>query len=204
MIEQVIDSSNVRNCADPSPCYERPCENNGVCIEAIKDYRNSSEVSLEYRCLCKAPYTGDHCQYNRGFCALNRPCQNQGVCIEGPEVRQQSDLSFDNGLTKGGYRCCCSIGFTGAHCEIVEQVHRPTCALFEGSSFLVLDRRLLPHNSSQDEEVIEFTFRTHRFNGLLVYQGDPDLEDRDYLMIALIDGYLQAVWELGSGPGTIA
>ena len=199
MIGQVVDSSNVKNCAEISPCSEHPCENGGICVEQIRETKNNESLPLSYRCLCKEPFTGDHCHYNRGFCALNKPCQNQGVCLE--KKSGAVSLGLQSTLTKGGYKCCCSIGYTGSHCEVMEPVNQPTCVSFDASSFLVLDRKLLPHNSSQEEEVIEFTFRTQRFSGLLFYQGDPELEDRDFLIIALIDGHLEAIWELGSGPG---
>lgn len=161
MIAHAVDSSNVRNCAESSICSEKSCDNDGICVEESKNNRSSKG----YYCVCKDPFSGDHCEHNGGFCAMNRPCQNQGVCMESTkkEARDQ--------FTKGGYKCCCAIGYTGAHCEITEHVSQPICAQFDGNSFLALDRKLLPHNSSEEEEVVEFTFQTLRFNGLIFYQG---------------------------------
>jgi hypothetical protein len=82
---------------------------------------------------------------------------------------------------------------------------------FESDGYVELLRDLLPHGSSNTDETIEVEFTTSSANGVIFWHGQsPDLEGRkpdgryhDYLSLAVVDGFLEFGWELGSGPSKI-
>ena len=66
-----------------------------------------------------------------------------------------------------------------------------TSAGFRGDGYVELPLRLLPHRSSQVEEVIEMTISTDQSDGLLLWHGQrPSVRGRgkDYLSLALHGG----------------
>ncbi|XP_053372966.1 uncharacterized protein LOC123561091 [Mercenaria mercenaria] len=71
-------------------CASSPCQNGGVCTDAVNGYS----------CACAVGYDGDNCQTNTDECSSN-PCQNGGVCTD--------DVN--------GYSCTCVVGFEGDNCE---------------------------------------------------------------------------------------
>lgn len=88
---------------------------------------------------------------------------------------------------------------SGRSCDIIEAVKDRRWANFDStqSSFLTIDLASGNFSSTKTEQVIELTFKTERFNGLLFYQGEMEFVQRDYLIINLNDGYLEVEWQLG-------
>uniref|UniRef100_A0A8C3U510 Slit homolog 2 protein n=1 Tax=Catharus ustulatus TaxID=91951 RepID=A0A8C3U510_CATUS len=105
------------NCeVNVDDCEDNDCENNSTCVDGINNYT----------CLCPPEYTGrsirestgnsripsrttsyicicELCEEKLDFCAQNlNPCQHDSKCI----------------LTPKGYKCDCTPGYVGDHCDI--------------------------------------------------------------------------------------
>lgn len=189
LINHSIDSLNVKNCKSVSICSKNPCKNNGICSELSTD---------SYRCTCRSPFSGTHCEKNSGICSISKPCHNKGRCLD-----ISSSQYFHDPIN--GYKCCCIMGFSGRACDIIEEFNDKRWSNFDNSktiSYLTIEN-LIGLNNSKVDQTIELTFNTERFNGLLFYQGDLDFTQNDYLMMNLNDGYLEIEWQLGSGIGLI-
>lgn len=175
LLNQSIDSSNIKNCKVQSMCFKNPCKNNGQCIELSAD---------TYKCVCQSPFSGTNCEKNNGICAQSKPCHNRGKCLD-----SSSSLNFND---MNGYRCCCAYGYSGRSCTVIEAIQDKKWANFDNSqsiSYLTID--LTSGNySTKSEQVVELTFKTERFSGLLFYQGELDFNQKDYLMMNLNDGFL--------------
>ncbi|XP_048590038.1 neurogenic locus Notch protein [Nematostella vectensis] len=129
-------------CEDVDPCATNPCFNGGIC----------TEVKGKANCTCLSKYKGPYCQ-DELICFQN-PCQNGGRCVENkllPCVCAQgyngryctehvcSSNPCENGgqckviraKTGGdgfwGYKCACSIYYTGKHCEIPHYCVKNPC-----------------------------------------------------------------------------
>ncbi|KAK2193775.1 hypothetical protein NP493_5g02050 [Ridgeia piscesae] len=180
LVEDAIASSNIVDCGDIKPCAKRPCANDGQCVEVS---------STEYRCNCPVQYTGTNCEVQLNICITDNPCQNGGRCE----------------AVGNSYICKCPMGYSGATCT--ESTSIGTSAGFRGDGYVELPLRLLPHRSSQVEEVIEMTVSTDQSDGLLLWHGQkPTVRGRgkDYLSVALHGGKVVFSYELGSGPANIS
>ncbi|CAH1977280.1 unnamed protein product [Acanthoscelides obtectus] len=111
-------------------CSENPCQNGGSC-------RESPDGS--FFCLCRSGYRGNQCEILADSCRPN-PCLHGGLCVN----------------LKPGYKCSCTDGRYGRHCE------QSTYGFHELSymSFPSLD------SATND---ISFTFATTKPNSLLIY-----------------------------------
>eukprot|EP00121_Abeoforma_whisleri_P002759 Awhi_evm2s2482 len=99
-----VCKNDVCQCTDPlsfgdhceyyAPCKNKPCQNNGVCIENGKDYF----------CSCEDGFSGENCESYNPCDLHNPPCENESECIK------QSGTD---------YSCKCVEGsaFEGKHCE---------------------------------------------------------------------------------------
>lgn len=142
---------------------------------------------------------------------LTDPCKNGGFC-------QPHGSSF---------KCCCDFGWTGESCLVaviifsllaIEQYHyahhhqdpydreQPLSVAFSGDGYAQFDAQMLPHAQVDEHEVIRLSFTTTASEGLLFYHGvRPGQEPfgQDYLVVAIVDGFLEFAWELGSGPAQV-
>ncbi|KAE9538509.1 hypothetical protein AGLY_005608 [Aphis glycines] len=119
LCETDIDDCEVRNHCELNinDCIHNLCENNGTCIDGIKDYS----------CKCYAGYTGKNCEVDINECESN-PCQFGGTCLEHSNIslynqKDNNNLSaiFQqefNYATANGFECLCLPGTTGIKCEI--------------------------------------------------------------------------------------
>ncbi|TMW50753.1 hypothetical protein DOY81_004167, partial [Sarcophaga bullata] len=73
-------------------CSGNPCSNGGSC--------RSSPDGSSFFCLCRPGYRGNQCEHVADSCRPN-PCLHGGVCV----------------ALKPGYKCTCSEGRYGRHCE---------------------------------------------------------------------------------------
>jgi hypothetical protein len=127
------DVSSIRHC--PNPCNSNPCQYNetnhltGQCVHyfdpSVEIKWNSDNTSehdiqseiifvqeifqLNYRCECDKghywSFSQRICMPSHDICVQLRPCRNHGKCV--PDVN-----------TTQGFRCDCSVLFTGEYCEI--------------------------------------------------------------------------------------
>lgn len=90
--------------------------------------------------------------------------------------------------------CRCEIGFKGPKCGEFQPVE--TSAFFDGESWVQFSKELMPHQSTEDVETLEFKFRTKQEDGMILWQGQPPgtfSNDVDYMAIGLSEGYLEFV-----------
>ncbi|XP_074025385.1 basement membrane-specific heparan sulfate proteoglycan core protein isoform X7 [Leptinotarsa decemlineata] len=203
IIQNVTDSSNVEDCNDSSDvdnniyppdngndertarpfdsrqisCSNNPCLNGGQCYPMSP---------TDYQCSCPAAFSGKNCEVAKHKCD-SQPCQNQGIC-------------HGNG---SHYRCDCPLGFSGYDCEqgteLRSDVH------FDGNGFLEFSKALLPHQG-EEQEIIALELSTNQSSGLIFWQGQQPNEDgqgRDYIALAIENGYLEFSFDLGMGPAII-
>ncbi|KAI0242624.1 Basement membrane-specific heparan sulfate proteoglycan core protein [Lamellibrachia satsuma] len=130
-----------------------------------------------------------NCEVQLNICITDNPCLNGGVC------------EADGNL----YVCKCPMGYSGDTCA--ESASIGSSAGFHGNGYVELPLHLLPHRSSQVEEVIEMTVTTRQPDGLLLWHGQkPNTQGRgkDYLSVAIHAGKVVFSYELGSGPSKIS
>ncbi|XP_054720927.1 basement membrane-specific heparan sulfate proteoglycan core protein-like [Uloborus diversus] len=181
LVNSVVDSSNVEDCGGRTPCEKNPCLFDGICIE-------DEGTQSGYVCECQDGYSGKNCEIETDLCSLIDPCKNGGTCVG----------------SGNSYKCICPFRYKGTNCE--EDSLFNDRVSFGGDGYLSLDSEMLPHNPSDKDEVIGFSFSTTSLQGLLFFHGqkpESDGKGQDYLAAAIVDGYLEFSYELGGGPAII-
>ncbi|XP_050453317.1 basement membrane-specific heparan sulfate proteoglycan core protein isoform X8 [Cataglyphis hispanica] len=200
ILKSSIDAANIENCSmshlnqtimhttittlAPStqppttlfdPCAWNPCIH-GIC--------QSSNV-YDYSCTCEYGYVGRNCENVLKQCELLTPCRNGGSC---------SDLH-------GSYKCDCRLGYNGQNCEKLAEITYDVA--FKGDGWLELDRSVMTHEEKR--EVLGLEISTNKSNGLIMWHGQTlnDLTPDDYIAVAVVDGYVEYQYNLGSGPAVI-
>uniref|UniRef100_A0A452IZZ2 Agrin n=1 Tax=Gopherus agassizii TaxID=38772 RepID=A0A452IZZ2_9SAUR len=139
------------------------------------------------------------------------PCQNGGMC----NPRLES------------YECACQRGFSGARCEKGEKAAGDSEAIaFDGRTYMeyhnavtksgglpvasvapFLTQACLPSphpapwcsEKALQENHFELSIKTDATQGLILWSG-KGLERSDYIALAVVDGYVQMTYDLGSKP----
>ncbi|NWV29599.1 AGRIN protein, partial [Origma solitaria] len=126
------------------------------------------------------------------------PCHNGGSCRP----------------SMGAYDCSCHRGFSGAHCEkvIIEKAAGDAEAVaFDGRTYLeyhnAVTRSVQPcpdaavpcSEKALQSNHFELSIRTEATQGLLLWSG-KGLERSDYIALAIVDGFVQLTYDLGSKP----
>ncbi|XP_026315594.1 cadherin-related tumor suppressor isoform X2 [Hyposmocoma kahamanoa] len=132
-------------------CSSNPCKNGGSCKESSD--RNS------FFCLCRPGYRGNQCEALVDSCRPN-PCMHGGICIS----------------LKPGYKCSCTNGRYGIHCE-------SSTFGFNELSFL----QFPPLDPSTND--ITIIFATTKPDALLLYNFGAQTGGRsDFIAIELLGG----------------
>lgn len=145
-------------------CSENPCQNGGSC-------RQSPDGS-SFFCLCRPGYRGNQCEILADSCRPN-PCLHGGLCVS----------------MKPGYKCSCTDGRYGRHCEKSTYGFRELSYM----TFPALDA------ATND---ISFVFATIKPNSLLVYNYGLQTGGRsDFVAVELVNG--RAVFSFGGSRTAI-
>uniref|UniRef100_A0A673BNN9 Agrin n=1 Tax=Sphaeramia orbicularis TaxID=375764 RepID=A0A673BNN9_9TELE len=134
------------------------------------------------------------------------PCHNGGRCL--PQL--------------DSYECVCLSGFSGGHCQntIYEKSAGETEAIaFDGRTFIEYHNAVTksqltneipepkanyPFFCSASEKALlvnkfELSIRTEATHGLVLWSG-KGVERSDYIALAIVDGHVQMMYDLGSKP----
>ncbi|CAG0883138.1 unnamed protein product [Darwinula stevensoni] len=181
LVGSVMDSANVGDCSNGNPCSQDPCLHGGTC-RALED------ESGGYECICHKEYSGVNCEIEKdNICQSQTPCQNGGTCNS----------------TSKSYTCLCPLGFAGSNCEKNVVIQRSIS--LNGRGWVELPLKLLPHITSTIKETIRIKFST-KSDGVLLWHGQKPEEDgvgKDFITLAVRNGYLSLLYELGSGEANI-
>ncbi|XP_026710114.1 protein crumbs homolog 1 isoform X2 [Athene cunicularia] len=156
---------------DINECYTNPCQNGGIC----------ENFPGNYTCHCPPAdkegiyYGGWNCTEVLHGCT-DQQCQNNGICI--PHLK--------NG--QHGFRCICSPGYTGTHCETI------TTFSFQGNSFLLLKNHPSPKKEFFYNIILKF--QTVQPTALLFYRG----EKNTFAKLELLNGYLHLSVQVNNQP----
>ncbi|XP_060829423.1 basement membrane-specific heparan sulfate proteoglycan core protein-like isoform X3 [Bombus pascuorum] len=157
------------------PCASNPCIH-GMC---------QNTDSYDYSCTCEYGYVGRNCENILKQCELLLPCRNGGTC---------TDLH-------GSYKCDCRLGYNGQNCEKLAEVTYDVA--FRGDGWLELDKSVMTHE--EEREVLGFEISTNKTKGLIMWHGQTpnDLNLDHYMALAVVDGYVEYQYNLGTGPVVI-
>ncbi|RLU19726.1 hypothetical protein DMN91_008283 [Ooceraea biroi] len=199
LLKSSIDAANIEDCSmlhpnhtmtrntittpastqPPTTAYN-PCASN-PCIHGLCQSSNA----YDYSCTCEYGYVGRNCENVLKQCELLTPCRNGGSC---------TDLH-------GSYKCDCRLGYNGQDCEKLAEITYDVA--FKGDGWLELDRSVMTHE--EEREVLGLEISTNKSNGLIMWHGQTpnDLSPDDYIAVAIVDGYVEYQYNLGSGPAVI-
>nr|CAD7392246.1 unnamed protein product [Timema cristinae] len=175
--DSVVDAANVQDCSSLHGGSTRSDSSSSTC--------NRSTCLNGGVC---SENSGRNCEKEMNLCDELRPCQNGGTCI---------------GSTSS-YRCKCPLGYGGTNCHQIADF--TTEVSFHKNGYLELKNSTLPHSSTTENEIINIEFSTTDQNGLIFWHGqapETDGKGQDYLALAVVDGFLEFSYELGSGPAQI-
>ncbi|XP_045102495.1 agrin-like isoform X4 [Portunus trituberculatus] len=143
-------------------------------------------------CTCRLGYTQSA---DRQTCVVNTPGREEasGACSQRP--CQRGGICRD--LPDGSFSCDCPLRATGPQCETELPPPYETPS-FSGSSFLEV-KKIKAYNKVQ----VELEFRTFTDSGILLYSQQQRDGSGDFLSLALVDGFVEFRYNLGSGPALI-
>uniref|UniRef100_A0A8C0FVF4 Agrin n=1 Tax=Bubo bubo TaxID=30461 RepID=A0A8C0FVF4_BUBBB len=113
------------------------------------------------------------------------PCQNGGTC----SPRLES------------YECACQRGFSGAHCEKGESkaAGDAEAIAFDGRTYMEYHNAVTKSEKALQSNHFELSIKTEATQGLILWSG-KGLERSDYIALAVVDGFIQMTYDLGSKP----
>ncbi|XP_053308487.1 agrin isoform X3 [Spea bombifrons] len=144
--------------------------------------RNAVEIS---------PFHGHACSQKPS------PCQNSGLCVP----------------KKESYECVCQRGFSGLQCErvtIEKSAGESEAVSFDGKTYLEYHNAVTkspdpvdnpddPSEKALLSNQFELSIKTEATQGLILWSG-KGTERSDYIALAVVGGYIQMIYDLGSKP----
>ncbi|XP_053280013.1 agrin isoform X2 [Pleuronectes platessa] len=121
----------------------------------------------------------------------HHPC-SQDPCHNGGQCTPQLDT----------YECVCLNGFSGGHCQntIYEKSAGETEAVaFDGRTFIEYHNAVTKSEKALLVNKFELSIRTEATQGLVLWSG-KGVERSDYIALAIVDGHVQMIYDLGSKP----
>ncbi|XP_018405456.1 PREDICTED: basement membrane-specific heparan sulfate proteoglycan core protein-like [Cyphomyrmex costatus] len=198
ILKSSIDAANIEDCSEPHPNQTMihttittpaptqppttlyyPCTSN-PCIHG-----QCQNLNDDYSCTCEYGYAGRNCEKMQKQCEFLTPCRNGGTC---------TDLH-------DSYKCDCRLGYNGQNCEKLAEITYDVA--FRGDGWLELDRSVMTHE--EEREVFGLEISTNKSYGLILWHGQSpnDLSPNNYIAVAVVDGYVEYQYNLGSGPAMI-
>ncbi|XP_043503640.1 basement membrane-specific heparan sulfate proteoglycan core protein isoform X1 [Polistes fuscatus] len=200
IVKSAVDMANIEDCSmlrpnqtiprntlvtlppknSPTAVYD-PCTSN----PCIHGFCQSLGSRAEYSCMCEYGYAGRNCENVLKQCEVFAPCRNGGTCTDLP----------------GSFKCDCRLGFNGQTCDNLAEITYDIA--FKGDGWLELERSVMTHE--EEREVLGFEISTNKTNGLIMWHGQTpnDFNPDDYISLAVVDGYVEYQYNLGSGPAVI-
>ncbi|KAG8193219.1 hypothetical protein JTE90_005566 [Oedothorax gibbosus] len=171
---KVLRSYGIKECYG-NACSVLPCKNGGTC---------SSSERKSFHCQCPDGYSGEKCELKMSPCSSN-PCGEGATCTVSPD---------------GVFVCKCASGTTGPLCN---KRHKDSGNIripdFSANSYMELPTlRNVKHAFS-----LEIWFLSRSPDGLILYNGQMMNRKGDFIAVNLIDGYVNFVYNLGSGSTNI-
>ncbi|XP_068182860.1 protein eyes shut homolog [Antennarius striatus] len=152
---------------DGTACGYKVCQNGGHCI-AIGSH--------SFTCVCLPSWTGTVC--NQSVSCLNNNCKHGSSCVP-------SNVT--------SYRCICSLGWGGMYCDT--EVNTDILK-FVGNSYVKYQDPRYSTRTFKSTQV-SFSFLTNSNDGLIMWMGNTEHENDDYLAIGLENSHLKIAVNLG-------
>ncbi|KAJ8258866.1 hypothetical protein COCON_G00178780 [Conger conger] len=121
----------------------------------------------------------------------HHPCA-QGVCKNGGRCHPHLE----------GYECVCRHGFSGTDCRngIVEKSAGQTDSIaFDGRTFIEYHNAVSKSEKAMLTNRFELSIKTGATQGLILWSG-KGVERSDYIALAIVDGRVQMIYDLGTKP----
>ncbi|KAM4703219.1 basement membrane-specific heparan sulfate proteoglycan core protein [Rhinophrynus dorsalis] len=151
-------------------CKDRPCKNRGICHDS---------ESSSYVCVCPAGFAGSNCEHSQALHCHPDACGPDATCINRPDGQ--------------GYTCRCHLGKSGDKCMDGVMVNTPS---FNGDTSYI---SYPPLTNIHNELRVDLEFKPLSPDGLLFFSGGKADPVEDFVSLALVGGYLEFRYELGSG-----
>jgi len=159
--------------SDCNICLTQPCKNNGICLASASSYG--------FKCECEPGFSGPICddRFERCF---------PGACGEG--------VCSDTGSSM--FTCKCPLGSYGKRCEFGEAIRVP---MFANTSYMTFEGV----KGAWEELHVFIKFKPRSGNGIIMYNPGSEsiAQNQDYILVQLINGYIQLKYDCGSGPAII-
>lgn len=198
IVKSSIDAANIEDCSEPHPNQtmihttittpaptQPPTTSYYPCAANPCIHGQCQNLNDDYSCTCEYGYAGRNCEKMQKQCEFLTPCRNGGTC---------TDLH-------DSYKCDCRLGYNGQNCEKLAEITYDVA--FRGDGWLELDRSVMMHE--EEREVFGLEISTNKSYGLIMWHGQTpnDLTPDDYIAVAVVDGYVEYQYNLGSGPAVI-
>ncbi|RDD44249.1 Agrin [Trichoplax sp. H2] len=179
--DNVVSYYQLTRCVAKNPCSPNPCQNGGGC--------SPLSGNRYFQCACPTDYAGLLCERRSAVsvCASN-PCPANSTCTH---EAGKSD----------SWKCLCPLGKIGQRCDQVLQ-SSPFSPYFGGQSYLEYTDKTSDYFAASSV-TINLKVKPLKPNGLIFYGSQREDNRGDFILLNLVEGYLEFRFDLGSGTAVI-